>query len=118
MCCLKFHACHGLCTGNISVQCKYYDLSVVQRCIIYNILHGINSKLYARVIQLCVIIIRLMERVQAEEGGWREAGAAFVGCVTRLLERLLDYRSVLQGEENRDKRMACTVNLLVCILLL
>lgn len=54
-----------------------------------------------------------MERVQAEEGGWREAGAAFVGCVTRLLERLLDYRSVLQGEENRDKRMACTVNLLV-----
>lgn len=57
-----------------------------------------------------------MERVQAEEGGWREAGAAFVGCVTRLLERLLDYRAVLQGEENRDKRMACTVNLLVIFL--
>ncbi|KOB78102.1 Dedicator of cytokinesis protein 3 [Operophtera brumata] len=43
---------------------------------------------------------------------WREAGAAFVGCVTRLLERLLDYRAVMQGAEHRDKRMAATVNLL------
>jgi len=31
------------------------------------------------------------------------------------LERLLDYRSVIQGDENRDKRMSCTVNLLVYI---
>lgn len=54
---------------------------------------------------------RLMERVSTE--GWREAGAAFVGCVTRLLERLLDYRAVMQGAEHRDKRMAATVNLLV-----
>ncbi|CAH2107089.1 unnamed protein product [Euphydryas editha] len=53
----------------------------------------------------------LMERVSTE--GWREAGAAFVGCVTRLLERLLDYRAVMQGAEHRDKRMAATVNLLV-----
>ncbi|XP_041975951.1 dedicator of cytokinesis protein 4 isoform X2 [Aricia agestis] len=52
----------------------------------------------------------LMERVSSE--GWREAGAAFVGCVTRLLERLLDYRAVMQGTEHRDKRMAATVNLL------
>lgn len=52
-----------------------------------------------------------MERVSTE--GWREAGAAFVGCVTRLLERLLDYRAVMQGAEHRDKRMAATVNLLV-----
>ncbi|KAG7299843.1 hypothetical protein JYU34_016862 [Plutella xylostella] len=52
----------------------------------------------------------LMERVSTE--GWREAGAAFVGCVTRLLERLLDYRAVMQGAEHRDKRMAATVNLL------
>lgn len=43
---------------------------------------------------------------------WREAGEAFITSVTRLLERLLDYRSVMQGEENRDKRMSCTVNLL------
>ncbi|XP_072940797.1 dedicator of cytokinesis protein 3 [Epargyreus clarus] len=52
----------------------------------------------------------LMERVSTE--GWREAGAAFVGCVTRLLERLLDYRAVMQGAEHRDKRMSATVNLL------
>lgn len=55
----------------------------------------------------------LMERVSTE--GWREAGTAFVGCVTRLLERLLDYRAVMQGAEHRDKRMAATVNLLVSI---
>ncbi|KPJ09807.1 Dedicator of cytokinesis protein 4 [Papilio machaon] len=53
----------------------------------------------------------LMERVSTE--GWREAGAAFVGCVTRLLERLLDYRAVMQGAEHRDKRMSATVNLLL-----
>ncbi|KAI5645238.1 dock-like domain-containing protein [Phthorimaea operculella] len=54
---------------------------------------------------------RLIERVSTE--GWREVGAAFVGCVTRLLERLLDYRAVMQTQEHRDKRCAATVNLLV-----
>lgn len=53
-----------------------------------------------------------MERVQAEEPSWKDSGAAFISSVTRLLERLLDYRSVMQGDENRDKRMSCTVNLL------
>lgn len=50
--------------------------------------------------------------MQTENPSWKEAGTAFIGSVTRLLERLLDYRSVMQGEENRDKRMSCTVNLL------
>ncbi|XP_021713361.1 dedicator of cytokinesis protein 3 isoform X2 [Aedes aegypti] len=54
----------------------------------------------------------LLERVQAENPSWRESGTAFISSVTRLLERLLDYRSVMQGDENRDKRMTCTVNLL------
>lgn len=36
----------------------------------------------------------------------------FISSVTNLLERLLDYRNVMQGDENRDKRMSCTVNLL------
>lgn len=53
-----------------------------------------------------------MERVQDEEPSWKEAGIVFISSVTRLLERLLDYRSVMQGDENRDKRMSCTVNLL------
>jgi len=53
--------------------------------------------------------------VQSEDPAWKESGAAFISSVTRLLERLLDYRSVIQGDENRDKRMSCTVNLLVYI---
>lgn len=55
---------------------------------------------------------RLTERVQEEEPVWKDAGIAFISSVTRLLERLLDYRSVMQGDENQDKRMSCTVNLL------
>ncbi|KAF4516778.1 hypothetical protein B566_EDAN004617 [Ephemera danica] len=54
----------------------------------------------------------LLDRVRSEEPVWRETGAAFISSVTRLLERLLDYRSVIQGDENRDKRMSCTYNLL------
>ncbi|XP_068154340.1 dedicator of cytokinesis protein 3 isoform X1 [Drosophila tropicalis] len=54
----------------------------------------------------------LLEKVQLENPNWKDAGIAFIASVTRLLERLLDYRSVMQGEENRDKRMTCTVNLL------
>lgn len=50
--------------------------------------------------------------MQTENPNWKDAGTAFIASVTRLLERLLDYRSVMQGEENRDKRMTCTVNLL------
>ncbi|XP_030238951.1 dedicator of cytokinesis protein 3 isoform X2 [Drosophila navojoa] len=54
----------------------------------------------------------LLEKVRTENPSWKDAGTAFIASVTRLLERLLDYRSVMQGEENRDKRMTCTVNLL------
>nr|XP_018899728.1 PREDICTED: dedicator of cytokinesis protein 3 isoform X2 [Bemisia tabaci] len=54
----------------------------------------------------------LLDRVQSEDPSWKETGSAFISSVTRLLERLLDYRSVIQGNENRDKRMSCTVNLL------
>lgn len=60
-------------------------------------------------------VFRLLDRVQSEDPAWKESGAAFISSVTRLLERLLDYRSVIQGDENRDKRMSCTVNLLVYI---
>ncbi|XP_065079218.1 dedicator of cytokinesis protein 3 isoform X3 [Ochlerotatus camptorhynchus] len=66
-------------------------------------------ELFSTMEQLC---LALLERVQAENPSWRESGTAFISSVTRLLERLLDYRSVMQGDENRDKRMTCTVNLL------
>lgn len=37
----------------------------------------------------------------------------FVCLVKGLLEKLLDYRTVM-NDENKDNRMSCTVNLLVC----
>lgn len=39
-------------------------------------------------------------------------GIRFVQIVTGLLERLLEYRSVI-NDENKENRMNCTVNLLV-----
>ncbi|XP_076363419.1 dedicator of cytokinesis protein 3-like isoform X2 [Tachypleus tridentatus] len=54
----------------------------------------------------------LLEKVRSNDPVWRKNGIAFINSVTRLLERLLDYRNVMEGEENRDKRMSCTVNLL------
>ncbi|CAH1968130.1 unnamed protein product [Acanthoscelides obtectus] len=54
----------------------------------------------------------LLDRVQAEDPTWKDSGSAFISSITRLLERLLDYRNVIQGDENRDKRMSCTFNLL------
>lgn len=64
---------------------------------------------------MCIVLYRLLDRVQSEDPAWKDSGTAFITSITRLLERLLDYRSVIQGDENRDKRMSCTVNLLVRI---
>jgi len=41
----------------------------------------------------------------------KEQGLKFVRTVTRLMERLLEYRSIIT-DENRENRMSCTVNLL------
>ncbi|XP_042900639.2 dedicator of cytokinesis protein 3 isoform X2 [Parasteatoda tepidariorum] len=54
----------------------------------------------------------LLEKVRTNDPIWKEHGVAFINSITKLLERLLDYRNVMDGEENRDKRMSCTVNLL------
>ncbi|ESO90448.1 hypothetical protein LOTGIDRAFT_123182, partial [Lottia gigantea] len=53
----------------------------------------------------------LLEKVQTEPS-IQEEGKKFVFSVTDLLDRLLDYRQVIDGEENRDKRMHCTFNIL------
>ncbi|XP_052779657.1 dedicator of cytokinesis protein 4-like isoform X2 [Mya arenaria] len=53
----------------------------------------------------------LLERVQSEPN-LQENGPQFVLSVTHLLERLLDYRQVVDGDENKDKRMHCTFNIL------
>ncbi|KAJ8302317.1 hypothetical protein KUTeg_021304 [Tegillarca granosa] len=54
----------------------------------------------------------LLDRVQSEPS-LQENGGTFILSVTNLLERLLDYRQVIDGDENRDKRMHCTFNILV-----
>lgn len=43
-------------------------------------------------------------------------GENFVTLVVRLLERLLDYRTIMH-DENKENRMSCTVNVLVRSLL-
>lgn len=87
-----------------------------------------------------------MEKIEQET--WRETGISFVTSVTRLMERLLDYRwrththahifrrmlvmincvqgiekvmsfarpvfrDCMRGDETENKKMGCTVNLLV-----
>uniref|UniRef100_A0A4W4HHR8 Dedicator of cytokinesis 1 n=1 Tax=Electrophorus electricus TaxID=8005 RepID=A0A4W4HHR8_ELEEL len=40
-----------------------------------------------------------------------KSGETFVSLVVRLLERLLDYRTIMH-DENKENRMSCTVNVL------
>ncbi|XP_042170165.1 dedicator of cytokinesis protein 1-like [Oncorhynchus tshawytscha] len=40
-----------------------------------------------------------------------KSGESFVNLVVRLLERLLDYRTIMH-DENKENRMSCTVNVL------
>lgn len=41
-----------------------------------------------------------------------KSGETFVTLVVHLLERLLDYRTIMH-DENKENRMSCTVNVLV-----
>ncbi|XP_059505489.1 dedicator of cytokinesis protein 3 isoform X3 [Stegostoma tigrinum] len=52
----------------------------------------------------------LLEKIEQET--WRETGVSFVLSVTRLMERLLDYRDCMKGDETENKKIGCTVNLL------
>ncbi|XP_013202015.1 dedicator of cytokinesis protein 3 isoform X5 [Microtus ochrogaster] len=52
----------------------------------------------------------LLEKVEQET--WRETGISFVTSVTRLMERLLDYRDCMKGEETENKKIGCTVTLM------
>lgn len=68
-----------------------------------------------------IFLLRLAERCkssQAErEGGpaFREGGLVFIESLTELLRRLLDYRTVQQGDEYRDLHMHVMFNLLVSL---
>uniref|UniRef100_A0A8C5J5W3 Dedicator of cytokinesis 3 n=1 Tax=Junco hyemalis TaxID=40217 RepID=A0A8C5J5W3_JUNHY len=52
----------------------------------------------------------LPEKIEQET--WRETGISFVTSVTRLMERLLDYRDCMKGDETENKKIGCTVNLM------
>ncbi|XP_028302238.1 dedicator of cytokinesis protein 3-like isoform X4 [Gouania willdenowi] len=52
----------------------------------------------------------LLEKIEQET--WRETGISFITSVTRLMERLLDYRDCMKGDETENKKIGCTVNLL------
>lgn len=89
---------------NISVSFHHINIP--------NIFHSVTNSVKNHLSFFLLSMCSLTERMQEEKPIWMEAGSAFILSVTRLLERLLDYRSVMQGDENRDKRMSCTVNLL------
>uniref|UniRef100_A0A8D3DJZ2 Dedicator of cytokinesis 3 n=1 Tax=Scophthalmus maximus TaxID=52904 RepID=A0A8D3DJZ2_SCOMX len=50
----------------------------------------------------------LLEKIEQET--WRETGVCFVTSVTRLMERLLDYRDCMKGDETENKKIGCTIN--------
>uniref|UniRef100_A0A8C1RWV3 Dedicator of cytokinesis 3 n=1 Tax=Cyprinus carpio TaxID=7962 RepID=A0A8C1RWV3_CYPCA len=50
----------------------------------------------------------LLEKIEQET--WRETGVSFVTSVTRLMERLLDYRDCMKGDETENKKIGCTIN--------
>ncbi|XP_077433712.1 dedicator of cytokinesis protein 3-like isoform X3 [Vanacampus margaritifer] len=52
----------------------------------------------------------LLEKIEQET--WRETGVSFITSVTRLMERLLDCRDCMRGDETESKKMGCTVSLL------
>ncbi|XP_028813743.1 dedicator of cytokinesis protein 4 isoform X2 [Denticeps clupeoides] len=52
----------------------------------------------------------LLKKIERET--WRESGASLIATVTRLMERLLDYRDCMKIGEADGKKMGCTANLL------
>uniref|UniRef100_A0A8D3D744 Dedicator of cytokinesis 3 n=1 Tax=Scophthalmus maximus TaxID=52904 RepID=A0A8D3D744_SCOMX len=52
----------------------------------------------------------LLEKIEQET--WRETGISFVTSVTRLVERLLDYRDCMKGDEMESKKVGGSVNLM------
>ncbi|CAL8276829.1 unnamed protein product [Boreogadus saida] len=52
----------------------------------------------------------LLEKIEQET--WRETSISLVTSVTRLMERLLDYRDCIKGEEGENKKISGSVNLM------
>ena len=62
-----------------------------------------------------ILLFSLLELFSncSQPAQFKEDGTRFVGLITKLMERLLDYRTVVLGDDNIDNRMSCTVNVLV-----
>ncbi|XP_053720142.1 dedicator of cytokinesis protein 4b isoform X2 [Synchiropus splendidus] len=52
----------------------------------------------------------LLKKIERET--WRESGISLIATVTRLMERLLDYRDCMKIGEVDGKKIGCTVSLL------
>ena len=57
------------------------------------------------------IFVQFQSQQSKKHSTLRDQGLKFVRTVTHLIERLLEYRSIIT-DENRENRMSCTVNLL------
>lgn len=57
------------------------------------------------------ILLDLFNKCQ-KEPEFREDGSRFVELIAKLMEILLDYRTVVLGGDNIDNRMSCTVSVL------
>lgn len=55
----------------------------------------------------------LLKKIERET--WRESGISLIATVTRLMERLLDYRDCMKLGEVDGKKIGCTVSLLVSL---
>uniref|UniRef100_A0A674AYY7 Dedicator of cytokinesis 3 n=1 Tax=Salmo trutta TaxID=8032 RepID=A0A674AYY7_SALTR len=59
---------------------------------------------------LSVSVFSLLEKIEQET--WRETGISFVTSVTRLMERLLDYRDCMKGDEMENKKIGGSSSLM------
>uniref|UniRef100_A0A672HQ14 Dedicator of cytokinesis 3 n=1 Tax=Salarias fasciatus TaxID=181472 RepID=A0A672HQ14_SALFA len=70
-----------------------------------------HRELFSLLTQLFGPYPSLLEKIEQET--WRETGISFVTSVTRLVERLLDYRDCMKGDEMENKKIGGSVNLMV-----
>uniref|UniRef100_A0A3Q1HX29 Uncharacterized protein n=1 Tax=Anabas testudineus TaxID=64144 RepID=A0A3Q1HX29_ANATE len=69
-----------------------------------------HRELFSLLTQLFGPYPSLLEKIEQET--WRETGISFVTSVTRLVERLLDYRDCMKGDEMENKKIGGSVNLM------
>ncbi|XP_026880343.2 dedicator of cytokinesis protein 4 isoform X2 [Electrophorus electricus] len=68
------------------------------------------KELFNNIIPLFGPYPSLLKKIERET--WRESGVSHIATVTRLMERLLDYRDCMKIGEVDGKKIGCTVNLL------